>query len=172
MGVHLVCALLLWVMPSHWPLGFKWRTQLCSRGTIHSSSELLELSLEISYHEKLNCVFTYTSGYFSWCSKCFKCKINHSKFMHFRHCVREEIFFFVATVSNNRLSNKKSVFHCGSHRFYASCHSWSSNARNNSLKLVLYKLCKELNSGFLNQVKQNFDFMYFTRIIVDQILWS
>lgn len=35
-GVCLVCAILLSVMRSHWPLVFKWRTQLCSTGTTHS----------------------------------------------------------------------------------------------------------------------------------------
>lgn len=46
----------------------KWRTQLCSSGVIHSSFQGLELSLEMSEHENLNCDFTCTSGYFSWCS--------------------------------------------------------------------------------------------------------
>lgn len=100
-GSPLVCAYLLGVLPRHRPLGFKGRTQLCSSGVTHSSFEGLGLSLEISEHENLNCDFTCTSGYFSWCSKCFKCKINCSKFMQWRHCAGEDFFFLTATVFNS-----------------------------------------------------------------------
>lgn len=105
MGVLGVCAS-AGSLARHWPLGFKWRTQLCSTGVMHSSFEGLGLSWEISEHENLNCDFTCTSGYFSWRSECFKCKMDYSKFIHLRLCTGEDFLFLAATVSNSFLAKE------------------------------------------------------------------
>lgn len=92
-------------LAEHWPLGFKWRTQLCSSGIMHSSSEGLGFSLEISEHENPNCDFTCTSGYFSWCSV-FQMQNELFKIHTLKALCRGRLFFLVVTVSNSYLAKE------------------------------------------------------------------